>query len=94
MSNQTAEAWDPNDIGARPAGSWQYYRAGKIVPITEEEARRNFDCWHFLSDDRGAATFMIEQLWNEIDQLRALCRTPVNRAPRKVFTFRNVSDDQ
>lgn len=50
---------------------WRYYRNGVIVPITEEEARHTFDRWKVLSDDRGAATLMIEQLWTEIDRLRA-----------------------
>lgn len=63
--------WNPNDIQSRPIGCWQYYRAGVIVPITEHDARHNFDGWSMLSCDRGAAGLMIKQLWNEIDQLRA-----------------------
>ncbi len=49
---------------------WRFYREGVIVPITEEEARHTFDRWQVLSDDRGAALLMIEQLWEEIDRLR------------------------
>lgn len=58
----------------RNGPEWKFYRNGKIVPITEEEARRTFDGWSTLSDDRGAATLMIEQLWQEIDRLRAFKR--------------------
>lgn len=70
MAESHTTAWNPNDIRTRPAGCWQYYRGGVIVPITEDEARHNFDGWKVHSDDRGAATFMLKQLWNEIDQLR------------------------
>lgn len=71
--SKTTEAWDANDIaGARPAGQWQYYREGVIVPIPEEEARKQFERWKILSDGRGMATFMLDQLWDEIDKLRAL----------------------
>jgi hypothetical protein len=55
-----------------PVPEWRFYRKGKIVPITEEEARHTFDHWGIRSDDRGAALLMIEQLWQEIDRLRAL----------------------
>lgn len=50
---------------------WKYYRSGKIVPITEDEARNTFDYWGVLSDDRGMACLMHEQMWAEIDRLRA-----------------------
>jgi len=49
---------------------WRFYRDGVITPITEEEARRTFDAWNILSDDRGAALLLIEQMWAEIDRLR------------------------
>ena len=50
---------------------WRWYRSGAIVPVSEDEARRAFDHWKILSDDRGAATFMNAQMWAEIDGLRA-----------------------
>lgn len=67
----TRETWGSDIISDRPMGQWQDYRAGVIVPITEDEARHQFDQWRVLSDDRGAAILMVEQLWNEIDQLRS-----------------------
>jgi hypothetical protein len=51
--------------------SWRYYRLGSITPITEDEARHTFDHWRILSDERGAAGLMLDQLWAEIDRLRA-----------------------
>lgn len=72
MSDEAmTERWDPDNVASRPLSAWQYYRNGVIVPITEDEARHNFDRWRIRSCDRGAATFMLDQLWNEIDQLRA-----------------------
>jgi hypothetical protein len=50
---------------------WRFYRNGIIVPITEDEARHMFDRWSILSDENGAALTLIEQMWCEIDQLRA-----------------------
>jgi hypothetical protein len=52
--------------------AWVFYRDGSIVNITEDEARHQFDHWGILSDDRGAATLLIEQMWTEIDRLRKL----------------------
>jgi hypothetical protein len=52
--------------------AWVFYRAGSIVKITEDEARHTFDSWGKLSDDRGMATLLIDQLWAEIDRLRKL----------------------
>ena len=51
---------------------WRWYRDGVIVPVTEQHARHVFDRWQYLSDDRGAACLMIEQLWAEIDRLRVI----------------------
>lgn len=65
-----AQAYQEMIEGKMP--HWKFYRNGKIVPISEEEARHTFDRWNTLSDDRGAALLMIEQLWAEIDRLRAL----------------------
>lgn len=50
---------------------WKFYRNGEFVPITEDEARHTFDRWGVLSDDRGMACLMHDQLWAEIDRLRA-----------------------
>lgn len=63
--------WCDNIPNKRPMSEWAYYRQGVINTITENEARKIFDNWKVLSCDRGAATLMIDQLWNEIDQLRA-----------------------
>lgn len=71
--------------GERPAlrpPAWEFYRNGKIVTITEDEARHQFDVWSVMSDDRGMALLLFEQLWAEIDRLRASARVidPENEA--------------
>ena len=60
--------------------NWLFYRNGRIVPITEHEARHTFDSWIVLSDDRGAATLMTSQMWTEIDRLRGIVRINALRA--------------
>lgn len=59
---------------------WRFYRHGKIVPIPEKEARDQFRSWEDRSDDRGMAMLMFEQLWTEIDRLRAALDAATARA--------------
>jgi len=65
-----------------PEPTWQYYRRGVIANITEEEARHAFDGWQYRSDERGMALFLIEQMWREIDRLRAENATLRDHAAR------------
>lgn len=74
----TTARWNPDDMASRPLSAWQFYREGVIVPITEDEARHQFDDWGYRSDGRGAAMFMLDQLWNEIDQLRVKLQEKAN----------------
>ena len=72
--DETNEPW-VNDIpSGRPTGEWAFYRNGVIQLIPESEARVTFANWGLYSDERGAATFLLNQMWNEIDRLRSEVR--------------------
>jgi hypothetical protein len=60
----------------RDEAAWRWYKDGVIVEVSEQHARHVFDRWKFLSDDRGSATLMLDQLWAEIDRLRAALSQP------------------
>lgn len=50
---------------------WNFYRDGAIVRITENAARHELDAWRLRSCDRGMSMLLHDQMWSEIDRLRA-----------------------
>jgi hypothetical protein len=50
---------------------WKFYHGGKIAPIAENAARHALDHWRIRSCDRGMSMLLFDQMWDEIDTLRA-----------------------